>query len=202
MHDSPSIVDQWHVCILSDRRSCAYPSHYTTAFASCHLLFPPSVPVTLRSRHRRCRCRRMTGFPCSSSRLLHGVGSPSLVRVSSFVRRGAQAHPPTDTVPFWFMRSPFRVSPVFACCKLRTFRRFTICSTFSAHPGGFRRLNPTVSASSRELHTPELLRTHVPIGSRGDESSGYFTVLLFTNLLDASCHTLEFCSLACARARA
>ena len=102
-----------------------------------------------------------------------------------FDDEGGYFHHPTQ-VPFWSVRSPFRVRFVFARCQVTAIT--TIHSTFTmpnTHPSGRVRRIPNVSALSQGLHTLVLLRTHALVGSMGNESHGYFTFPFFTFLLIA-----------------
>ena len=105
-----------------------YPSRYMTAFASCHLLLPLSHPFPSRGRYPCQGGHR--GFHVRYGRRFRSVQVPSIGRrviVRSMM--GTQHfHHPTQ-VPFWSVRSPFRVRFVFARCQVTALT--TIHSTFT-----------------------------------------------------------------------
>ena len=127
IHDSPSIVDQWHVCILSD-----YPYGLSVTLHDGIRFLPPPTPAvpSLPLARSVPFPGRTSGFPCSIGKTFSfGLGAvfrPKGHR--SFDDEGGYFHHPTQ-VPFWSVRSPFRVRFVFARCQVTAIT--TIHSTFT-----------------------------------------------------------------------
>ena len=116
IHDSPSIVDQWHVSILSNR---SYELS-VTLHDGIRFLPPPTPAVPSLPLARSVPLSgRTSGFPCSI-RKTFSFGSGAVFRPKghrSFDDGARYFHHPTQ-VPFWSVRSPFRVRFVFARCQV------------------------------------------------------------------------------------
>ena len=127
IHDSPSIVDQWHVCILLD-----YPYGLSVTLHDGIRFLPPPTPAvpSLPLARSVPLSGRTSGFPCSI-RKTFSFGSGAVFRPKGhrpFDDGTRYFHHPTQ-VPFWSVRSPFRVRFVFARCQVTALT--TIHSTFT-----------------------------------------------------------------------
>ena len=179
MQVSPSIVDRWHVCILSDWRILRLS---VPLQAGLRFLPPPSPAAPSLTLAGPVPLREGNGIAVfSASDAASGLGA--------VFRPGAPVRPfgcsGTHLNP-----APYRFGSCVLPCgsdsfshvgELRSLKRFTLRSPCPIHPGSrmHRILHPP--ASSQRLHTFRLLGTHALVGSMGDESHGYFALLAFHN---------------------
>ena len=175
IHDSPSIVDQWHVCILSD---C--PFRLSVALHDgIRFLPPPSPAVPFLILAGSVPFREGDGVAVFSKRdTASGLGAASRPGTSVRPSGCSRTHP--DPVPYRFGSCvlPSGSDSFSHVTELRPLRRFTLHSPCPIHPGGSIHRILHLSASSQGLHTPRLLGTHALVGSMGDESHGYFARFL------------------------
>ena len=183
IHDSPSIVDQWHVCILSD-----YPYGLSVTLHDGIRFLPPPTPTvpSLPLARSVPLSGRTSGFPCSMRKTFRSVQVPSLGR--RVIVRSMMGPSTSITRPkyrFGPCVLPFGSDSFSHVVELQPLRRFILHSPCRTHPSSRIRRIPNVSALFQGLHTFILLRTHALVGSMGNESHGYFTFPFFTFLLIA-----------------